>query len=244
MSPDWPVFRFTEIDSTNTEARRRAGAGKPVDQWIVADSQAAGRGRLDRKWLSPRGNIYATALFAEPGGIRIALRIPFAAALGVLDTIQHFAPSAPCRVKWPNDVRVAGEKISGILVETTGSGDDLIVAAGIGLNVRHAPDGTGQPATCLDALSGMSLDCGEVFTYLARRFVARLEMAREGFDRLRLDWLARAEGLGERVRVRAGEKESTGIFEGLETDGAMRLRLPDGHCRIIRAGEVNLIGRY
>lgn len=244
MNLAWPVFRFAELDSTNTEARRRSASGDLRDQWILADSQTSGRGRLDRTWVSPPGNIYATALFAEPGGIGVALRVPFAAALAVVDTILRFAPSSSPGLKWPNDVRVAGRKISGILVETTGSGPAFCVAAGIGLNVRHFPDVAGQAATSLAQITGRLAEPDEVFACLSDRFMIRLQQARQGFSALRTDWLAHAEGLGGPVLVRVGDEEISGVFEDLEPDGALRLRLPDGARRIIRAGEVNLIGRY
>ncbi len=99
MSASWPVYRFEEIDSTNTEAKRRASTGVFDAQWIVAASQTAGRGRQDRVWSSPVGNIFTTALFAEPGGITVALRIPFAAAMAVVDTVLAFAPDTPVKVE-------------------------------------------------------------------------------------------------------------------------------------------------
>lgn len=243
MNATWPVFRFGEIDSTNTEAKRRAAAGTFEDQWIVAERQSAGRGRQDRSWVSPPGNIFATALFREPGGINVALRIPFAAALAVADTVLAFAPAAPVKVKWPNDVRIERQKVSGILVETGGGGPDLWIAAGIGLNVASAPDGLGQAATCLDDLAGHDVPPGDVLVTLQGHFQTRLRQSRADFESQRQDWLGLAEGLGETVSVRAGDAVIEGIFTGLEADGALRLQLPDGSARIIRAGEVNLIGR-
>lgn len=243
MSASWPVFRFGEIDSTNTEAKRRAAVGSFENQWIVADRQSAGRGRQDRPWASPAGNIFTTALFREPNGIRVALRVPFAAALAVVDTVLAFAPAAPVKVKWPNDVRIDRQKVSGILVETGGSGAGLWIAAGIGLNVAFAPEGVGQAATCLDALAGQELALENVLTTLQGQFGTRLDQARTDFDSLRQDWLRNAEGLGETVLVRVGDVVVEGTFTDLEPDGALRLQLPDGTARIIRAGEVNLIGR-
>lgn len=205
--------------------------------------QTAGRGRQDRVWSSPTGNIFTTALFSEPGGLVVALRIPFAAALAVVDTVLKVAPDAPVQVKWPNDVRVDHQKVSGILVETGGAGDGLWIAAGTGINVAYAPHNVGQGATSLNRLSNQTLDLKEVLSLYHSAFEARLAQARSGFESLRQDWLCYAEGRNQSVSVRVGENYEQGIFEDLETDGALRLRLPDGSARIIRAGEVNLIGR-
>ena len=244
MSQDWPVHRFETIDSTNTEAKRRAKAGDFADCWIVAEEQTAGRGRLERNWISPKGNIFSTALFHEPGGIQIAARIPFAAALAVSDTLLHFAPDADVRLKWPNDVRVNRAKLSGILIETGHDETGLWIAAGMGINVAEAPESAGQPATCLNALApGQDFDAKEVFVVLRRRFAERLAQARESFAPVRQDWLRRAEGLGAGVKVTPNGVPLEGIFEDMAPDGALILRLPDGSQQTIRAGDVQLLGR-
>ena len=243
MSQAWPVHRFGSIDSTNTEARRRAQAGGFEDCWILADEQTAGRGRLQRNWASPKGNIFTTALFREPGGIRIAGRIPFAAALAVSDLALHYAPNADVRLKWPNDVRVRGAKLSGILIETGNDESGLWIAAGMGINVAEVPESAGQSATYLAALApGKYLETIEVFGTLTRFFEARLEQARESFEPVRRDWLARAEGLGNKVRVSPGGVPIEGVFEDMAPDGGLILRLPDGSLQTIRAGDVHLVG--
>lgn len=242
MSDTWPVFKVGVIDSTNSEAKRRA-VSPFENQWIVADQQTSGRGRQDRTWLSPSGNVYATALFREPGGISVALRVPFVCALAVTDVVRGFAPAADVRLKWPNDVRVNRRKISGILVETGGYDQDFWVAAGIGINVRVVPDNVPQPATSLLEIGAHpGISAADVFIALAKAVADRLRQCRAGFAGVRADWLARAEALGETVRIRTGESFVDGVFEDLEVDGALRLRLPDGSRRSIRAGEVEIRG--
>jgi BirA family transcriptional regulator, biotin operon repressor / biotin---[acetyl-CoA-carboxylase] ligase len=223
------------IDSTNTEAKRRVAAGF-ADQWLLADQQTAGRGRHDREWKSPAGNIYATAMFHEPGGLAIALRIPFAAALAVSDVVAAFAPGVEAKLKWPNDVRIEGKKVSGILVETGGGEKDFWIAAGIGVNVLVAPSDAGQPATSLVEL-GMKPETtvAAVFAALRTSFAERVDQARSGFNEIRQIWLTRAEGLGQPVQIRAGGAELAGVFEDLAPDGAL---LSDGSLRSISAGEI------
>ena len=243
MSQAWPVYRFGTIDSTNTEARRRAQAGSFEDCWIVADEQTAGRGRLQRNWASPKGNLFCSGLFREPGGLRIAGRVPFAAALAVSDTALQFAPDADIRLKWPNDVRVRGAKVSGILIETGKDAEGLWIVAGMGVNVAETPPGAGQPATSLRQLSpGQDFDAKAVFDVLSRRFMVRLNQAREDFEPVRRDWLSRAEGLGQTVRVTPNGVPLEGIFEDMAPDGGLILRLPDGSQQTIRAGDVQLVG--
>jgi len=244
LSLAWPVYQLGATDSTNSEAKRRVSAGGFVECWLVAESQSAGRGRLQKNWISPAGNLFSTALFREPGGLVVASRMPFASALAVNDVALLFAPEADVRVKWPNDVRIDRAKLSGILIETGGSRAETWVAAGIGINVLHAPDGAGQPATSIATLRKDSAVTADMaLEALRKAFAARLLQAREGFDGLRKDWLDRAEGLGGTVRVTTSGVPVEGIFEDMDMSGGLVLRLPDGSRQTIRAGDVDLIGR-
>lgn len=245
MSQIWPVHLLGTIDSTNNEAKRRAKAGAFEDCWLVAEAQTAGRGRLERNWVSPNGNLYATALFHEPGGIQVASRIPFAAALAVSDVALRFAPKADVLVKWPNDVRIGGAKLSGILIETGASGRDVWVASGIGINVVETPAKVTQSAISMNELTGaaLTLDSGIVLQALREAFAERLAQARQGFATLREDWLKRAEGLGQTVRVSPGTDVIEGTFVDMAPDGGLVLKLPDGSHKTIRAGDVDLVRR-
>jgi BirA family biotin operon repressor/biotin-[acetyl-CoA-carboxylase] ligase len=236
------VHHLGTIDSTNSEAKRRAAAGAIADCWLVAEQQSAGRGRLQRAWISPPGNLFATALFREPGGMAVAIRLPFAAALAVSDVAVQLAPGTDARLKWPNDVRIDGAKLSGILIETGSHADSVWVAAGIGINVSHVPDSAGQSATCIAALRGdTAVTTDMVLEALRAAFAGRLEQARAGFASLRTDWLERAEGLGSTIRVTAAGEPIEGVFEDMDASGALVLRLPNGVLQTIRAGDVDLV---
>jgi BirA family transcriptional regulator, biotin operon repressor / biotin---[acetyl-CoA-carboxylase] ligase len=240
LSELWPVHQVGIIDSTNTEAKRRVATGFQ-DHWIVASQQSAGRGRQDRQWLSPEGNIYATALFREPEGLQVALRLPFACALAVHDVVAAHAPLADARLKWPNDVRIDRKKVSGILVETGGTGRDFWIAAGIGVNVLITPENVTQPATSLVEL-GMpaAVGTGAVLQSLRQAFGRRLAQARSGFAEIRDAWKERAEALGETLHIVEGSIVTEAVFVDLDTDGALVVQLPDGSRRSIRAGEVEI----
>lgn len=242
MTEIWPLVWRETIDSTNEEAKRLAKTGGFSDQWIAAREQTAGRGRLSREWKSAPGNLYCTALFHEPFGMAAAARVPFVGALAVSDALGSYAPDADIRLKWPNDVRCGGAKLCGILIEA-GAGDaDTWVAAGIGINIASVPDGAGQTATCLVDLRGDgAVTADMVAASLQTAFAERLAQARDDFAATIDAWLARAEGLGQMVRVSPGRAVIEGVFEGLEPDGALILSLPDGERRVIRAGDVELI---
>ena len=123
------------LASTMDTARDLAHDGEREGAVIVAEEQNKGRGRFNRVWVSPPGlNLYFTVLLRPERE-----QLPYmnmAAALAVFDTVAGFAGLKPA-VKWPNDVRVGGRKLSGILIETEFDGDRLAHAlVGIGLNVN------------------------------------------------------------------------------------------------------------
>jgi BirA family transcriptional regulator, biotin operon repressor / biotin---[acetyl-CoA-carboxylase] ligase len=115
---DAPVIWFDQIDSTNAEAARRAGAGEHAPLWIEAGAQTAGRGRRGRAWLSAPGNVFLTYLgHADRAPADLAL-LGFAAAVAVADVVDALIGSPATRLKWPNDVLIGGAKLSGILLES------------------------------------------------------------------------------------------------------------------------------
>ncbi|MEM9841640.1 MAG: biotin--[acetyl-CoA-carboxylase] ligase [Pseudomonadota bacterium] len=237
-----PVYWFDEIDSTSEEAKRRAQRGDIGPVWIAAKSQTLGRGRLGRSWVSPVGNLYTTVLFPEPGGFEIASRIPFAAALAIRDIARIARPGLAVELKWPNDVRVRGQKLCGILTETGTANGVVWIALGMGINITHAPSDLAQKATSLRAEGAPEdIRVETLLDDLRPALSRRLLQAQEAFETTLSDWMAAAEGLGKPMVAGPEGHRSEGVFQGLANDGALILRLSDNSVRTIRAGEVDLI---
>ena len=230
------------IDSTNEEARRLVAAGRSAPIWIAARLQSVGRGRAGRGWVSPAGNLYATLAMPNAGGIQSALKVPFAMGVAASRAVKAVSPGLPVQLKWPNDLRVNGAKLGGILVETAKSGAQDWVIAGIGINVASRPESLDQATTCLaDHNVGFPLTADHVIEALMRTWDEADRLSQDRFDLVISQWLASAEGLGERFIARPGGQSVSGVFEGLEPDGALKLRLDDGRLQIIRAGDVQLV---
>ena len=232
---NWPhgyrLIRLAEVDSTNSEAARRAGAGERGPVWITADRQTQARGRRGRVWEQPSGNLAATLLIHPTGDFA---QLSFAAALAVADMAQYLAPSTPISVKWPNDVLAHGEKLAGILLE---SGPGWL-AIGIGVNLAGHPQGTEFPATSLAGLGLTPPPPDQALSLLADGFARWYDVwMNEGFEPLRTAWLARASGLGAPIRARLPHETRHGVFAGLDASGALLLD-EQGDVRAITAGEV------
>ena len=237
-----PILALDEIDSTNAEARRRAEAGEVGPLWITALRQTAGRGRRGRNWETGQGgNLAATFLMLTDKPPAEAAQISFIAALAVSDLVRQFVRSQPPRLKWPNDVLVGGRKISGILVESGRRADGALwLAAGIGVNLAEAPTAADRPATTF-AAEGCDPPPApsEALDRLSASLTGWLGVWEgQGFAAIAEAWTQRAQGLGSACRAHLGSETVEGVAEGLDVDGALRLRLADGGVRRITAGDV------
>ena len=241
LTPTIPVLAFEVIDSTNAEARRRAEAGEVGPLWITAAVQTAGRGRRGRTWETRTGNLAATLLMLTDKAPAEAAQVSFVVALAVADLAGEYVPMDLVRLKWPNDPMIAGRKTAGILIESGRAPDGrLWLAAGVGVNLAHAPTGTERPATCFaDHALGSPPTPQQALDRLALAVAHWLDTWNErGFVAVTKAWTARAWGLGEPCAARLGTETVAGVAEGLDDDGALRLRLPDGGIRRITAGDV------
>ena len=241
----WPqghaLRHFEEIDSTNEEAKRLADAGVEGPLWIVADRQTRGRGRRGREWHSLVGNLSVTLLLRPSSRIAQCAQLSFVAALAAGDCVARFAPLAGIKLKWPNDVLADGRKIAGILLEASGrdAGAPDWLAIGFGINLICYPGDAEFPATSLRTINVEPPAPKDALTCLAASW-SEWYRAWEamGFAVIREEWIARAAGLGQRIRARLADEEATGVFEGIDNDGALILREQPDRLRTIAAGDV------
>lgn len=221
----------TVLDSTNAEAMRQAAAGATGPLWIVAAHQTAARGRRGRVWASAPGNFAASLIYHPPGGLsELALR-SFVAALALRDALCALGVAgASLLLKWPNDVLLSGRKLAGILLETiatSAGGPGLIV--GIGVNLSSAPDAsvleeTALTPTSVRAQTGLLITPEALLDALVPSFEHwEARLVSEGFAPVREAWLAHAARLGEPVIARLPGRRISGIFETVDSTGALVL---------------------
>ncbi len=204
--------------------------------WLVALAQDEGRGRQGRSWDAPTGNFSGSILVQLQPRDPPAPTLSLACGLALIEALDAAAPGAPLLLKWPNDLLLGGAKLAGILLERTG---DRIVA-GFGVNLAAAPLIEGRTTASLVAHANIT---PQAFAPLLAASMARmLALWRNASpDAFAHAWLARAHPPGTPLTVhdRPGHSLS-GRFEGLDPDGALRLRLGDGRVETVRAGDVAL----
>jgi BirA family transcriptional regulator, biotin operon repressor / biotin---[acetyl-CoA-carboxylase] ligase len=242
MSPaGWEIRRLDEVDSTNTYVRDRANRGAPEGLVAVADYQTAGRGRLDRRWESPRGaNLLASVLLRPRcDGADVHL-CTGAVALAAADACREAAGVEPV-LKWPNDLLVGGSKLAGILAEAEFSAGVLAaVVIGIGINVAWpGPEGAG--GTCLDDLSGSAqpVDRRLLLERLLGALSARRPLLDEASGRAALadEVRRRCATLGQTVRVTLAGEDVTGLATAIDDAGHLVVETTSGP-QLVTAGDV------
>lgn len=238
---------FDSISSTNDEALAWAADNARDFSLVIADEQTQGRGRLNRKWFTPKGSALAFSLIlrpAEGATLRPHLsRTVGLAALSIAESCSRLG-LAP-RIKWPNDILLNGKKIAGVLIETVWSGEDVdYVVIGMGINVHSASVPSKEllqfPATSLeDELGKKPPEREEILFSVLNAFIHW--RARMGTNELINAWEEILAFRGEQVQVKAGGEDSvTGELLGLESDGSLRLRDIHDKSIIVRFGDVSL----
>ena len=243
LPPGFRVMVFDSVGSTNDEAKAFARSGAAEGTVVWAKRQESGRGRRGRVWTSPEGNLYSSTILRPSRPPGEAAQISFVAALAIADTAASVLPDPEgVRCKWPNDVLVHGRKLSGILLESEASAGGGIswLVLGVGINLRHFPEGTEFAATSLVAEGAPALQPAallEIYAeHLARWYAVWTE---HGFGPVRDAWLKRARGLGAPIVVRLPDRTLTGTFADLDSDGVLLLDRDDGAGRQrIAAGDV------
>lgn len=204
--------------------------------WLVALRQEGGRGRHGRPWESIEGNFFGSTLVEVTPDDPPAPSLALATGLALIEAVEVAAPDTALSLKWPNDLMLGDAKLAGILLERSG---DRVVA-GFGVNLAGAPPIPGRKTAALRP--DMAIAPQAFAPLLAGKFAQLLAVWRAAEPAAFAQaWLARAHPVGTVLEVHSGPGERVrGTFDGIEADGAMRLKRSDGMIDVIRAGDVSL----
>lgn len=228
------------IGSTNDRALELVRAGQVAPKTLIlAGEQTAGRGRGSNRWWSGDGAL--TFSYIDRPGTSLDRaswpRWTLVAAVAVCDVIELFAPDLQPGIRWPNDVHVAGKKISGILVEApaVAVGQSQMLILGLGLNVNNslagAPSEIRAVGTSLSDLTQSRHDLSEVLLRLLERLEQLTSRLETGDRDLVERWQSLCILQGRRVGLKLGEREVLGTCQGIADDGALILQTAAGRER-------------
>ncbi len=238
------VRSYASVSSTMDAARRLAERGAVEGTVVLAERQTRGRGRFNREWVSPPGRNLTLSIVLRPPLERMRT-LNMAASVALVDAIRA-AAGLDATVKWPNDVRLNGRKVAGILIEARAGAVYGYAILGVGLNVNHDPTPSLTPpaeATSLAAATGRPVDRLVVLQAFLGALDA-LYAPDADAERLFRRWRGMLDTLGRRVRVAWGGDGAT-VAEGVAVDvtreGDLVLRREDGSTATLNAGEVTVI---
>ena len=236
---------FPTTTSTMDEARRAALDGAPEGTLALAEEQTQGRGRFQRTWVSPPGANLLFSLVLRPG-LEASSQLSMMSSLALATALGRLVPTpSQVSIKWPNDVRVGGRKIGGILIEGSASaaeGSKGFAIVGMGVNVNFDP---GDYPEIRDIATSLRRELGHPFPRLdlLTAVLEEMESLYVGItkgDSVRERWASLLDTVGRRIQVASGDAVYEGYAEGVDNDGSLLMRRDDGSVQVLAAGEVTL----
>lgn len=234
------LLAFEDVDSTNDEAKRLVQSGAFDKLVIWSKTQSDGRGRYGRSWDSKEGNLFLSILLPINCPLEKSAQLSFVMAVAIADVIESLSIKQKLKLdiklKWPNDVMVNGKKISGILMESLPENVMDWVIIGMGLNVDVKPDVEGS--TSLKEL-GIKCSVGEALGMVMNQFDYYHDMwVIYDFAKIRQIWIKKAYKLGEVITITDIKNRMSGIFDGMDEEGAIKIKLASGEIFPVNTGEV------
>ena len=227
------VYYFEEIDSTQNFAQNIAADKKENGIIIIAEKQTSGRGRLDRKWTSPKGGIWFSLIIHPKFDVSSSTLIPILSAVALSKSIKSVL-DIETEVKWPNDITMNGKKVAGVLVDAscqTNSIDYLIL--GIGINFDIDAKKLEKKLSKTPNFYGInSLRKKEDKTppkTLLKEFLLQFEKNLFQLDKgekskIIKEWTKRAAGIGKKITINTSNGKISGISQGIDNDGALKIK--------------------
>ncbi|MCH8336876.1 MAG: biotin--[acetyl-CoA-carboxylase] ligase [Proteobacteria bacterium] len=233
---------FASIDSTNTYLLAQPSPDVGRHRVAISDFQTMGRGRHDRRWLSPPGSGLCLSLaytFAKRPeqlpGLTLAL------GLGVVGAMEQLHIDG-VSLKWPNDLVALDGKLGGLLTEIQPrKGDGVTAVAGIGLNIDlpERPDFTVESEWTLRAVDLKSLaaehPCREVIAaaIIETLYATMARFEEQGFAGFADEWRRHDWLHGREITVDMQNRRITGVAAGVDADGALFVDTGDEKVRVL-----------
>jgi len=235
------IYHRSTIDSTMEYAKLLARKGAKEGTIVISDEQTAGKGRLDRLWLTPKGNLAMSVILQPP--LTILPQIIMIASISVVRAIKNIC-NIDSKIKWPNDILIRGKKVCGILIENEVKSSEVSFSiVGIGMNINldvlTYPD-IANLATSLSNELGHKVQREEISCSLLSEIEKLYLSAKAGFSTYP-EWKSNLGILGKMIQVQSGDTKERGIAKDVTEQGNLLLRKDDGTTTELFVGDVTII---
>ncbi|MFD0680884.1 MULTISPECIES: biotin--[acetyl-CoA-carboxylase] ligase [unclassified Paenibacillus] len=241
------IHYYEQLGSTQTKAHELAKQGAVEGTLVIAEQQTEGRGRMGRKWHSPKGKGIWMSMILKPRiPLQFAPQLTLLIAVALCRAIRQVT-SLPAGIKWPNDLLIDGKKISGILSESIAEDEKpLYVIVGVGISANLREDDYSEELKAI--ATSLQIEAGKLVdrTELLCRFLEELETLYElyhskGFEPVKLLWEALSVSLNRKVRNQSPQGLVEGIAVSLDETGALIVQLEDGSLTKWYSGTIEFI---
>jgi len=239
------IHLLSEVASTNTLAMEMAANGTPEGTVVIAETQTKGKGRLGRKWISPKGNLYFSVVLRPNVPMHKAPLITLMGAVAVASAIRTQCGLA-AGIKWPNDILISGKKVSGLLTEMSAEQDRIRhIVLGIGVDVNmemgELPPEVRSLTTTLAAEAGAKINRIALLQQLLRDLESWYQKFLKNDADILEEWKKLNVTVGNRVTVSGMGESLVGLAQGVDNEGRLIVRLDDGTIRTVAAGDVTIV---
>nr|WP_251025891.1 biotin--[acetyl-CoA-carboxylase] ligase [Bacillus sp. ISL-47] len=240
------IHHEESVDSTQKIAHRLAYEGAPEGTVVIAEEQLSGRGRMDRRWHSPKSTGVWMSLILRPNiPPPKAPQLTLIAAVAVVQAIEELTGLTP-QIKWPNDILMSGKKVTGILTELQADADRIIsIIIGIGINVNQQSDD--YPEEIKHIATSLSIEKGEKLSRaeLIKIFLGKLEnlytlYLDKGFYPIKLLWESYAVSIGKNLTARTITGSIYGKALGITDDGVLMIEDSTGKVHHVYSADIEL----
>jgi BirA family transcriptional regulator, biotin operon repressor / biotin---[acetyl-CoA-carboxylase] ligase len=227
------IYYFEEIDSTQNFAQQIASDKKENGTIIIAEKQTTGRGRLNRKWTSPKGGMWFSLIIHPKFDVSSSTLIPILSAVALSKSIKTVL-GIKTEVKWPNDITMNGKKVAGMLVDASFQANNIdYLILGIGINfdidAKKLEKRLSKTPNFYGVNSLRRKDDKTPPKVLLKEFLLQFEKNLSQLDngkksKIVKEWTKRAVGIGKRITINTSNGKISGISQGIDNDGALKIK--------------------
>tara|TARA_B100000427_G_scaffold60037_1_gene47249 strand:- start:157 stop:1158 length:1002 start_codon:yes stop_codon:yes gene_type:complete len=242
------VYYFEELDSTQNFAQQIAADKKENGTIVIAEKQTSGRGRLDRKWTSPKGGIWFSLIIHPKFDVSSSTLIPILSAVALSKSIKKIL-GVETEVKWPNDIILNGKKVAGILVDASVQANNIdYLILGIGINfdidIKKLEKRLSKTPNFYGVNSLRENNNKTPPKILLKEFLFQFEKNLSSLDKgekakIVKEWTKKAAGIGRKITINTSSGKISGISQGIDTDGALKIKTKKKIERVL-VGDVDL----